>query len=124
MKYFEEAKNIWKNQVPKNGQSDTIEGELIRAVEKLRYEAQNNGNGNWDEGLERFCKYIWDILNDSKIFESNSLEEIKYDIKTLLDYENPYLEDDLYDRITDRVVEWSIAHNGPIGREKDPKQYR
>ncbi|MGQ0441170.1 hypothetical protein ACT4UT_34075, partial [Bacillus sp. B-TM1] len=124
MKYFEEAKNIWKNQVPKNGQSDTIEGELIRAVEKLRYEAQNNGNGNWDEGLERFCKYIWDILNDSKTFESNSLEEIKYDIKTLLDYENPYLEDDLYDRITDRVIEWSIAHNGPIRREKDPKQYR
>ncbi|MBG0964320.1 hypothetical protein [Bacillus sp. SRB1LM] len=124
MKYFEEAKNIWKNQVPKNGQSDTIEGELIRAVEKLRYEAQNNGNGNWDEGLERFCEYIWDILNDSKTFESNSLEEIKFDIKTLLDYENPYLEDDLYDRITDRVVEWSIAHKGPIRREKDPKQYR
>ncbi|AJH17093.1 hypothetical protein ACFVV6_26855 [Bacillus mycoides] len=124
MKYFEEAKSIWKSQVPKNGQSDTIEGELIRAVEKLRYEAQNNGNGNWDEGLERFCEYIWDILNDSKTFESNSLEEIKFDIKTLLDYENPYLEDDLYDRITDRVVEWSIAHNGPISREKDPKQYR
>lgn len=124
MKYFEEAKNIWKNQVPKNGQSDTIEGELIRAVEKLRYEAQNNGNGNWDEGLERFCEYIWDILNDSKTFESHSLEEIKFDIKTLLDYENPYLEDDLYDRITDRVVEWSIAHNGPIRRENDPKQYR
>jgi hypothetical protein len=101
MKYFEEAKNIWKNQVPKNGQSDTIEGELIRAVEKLRYEAQNNGNGNWDEGLERFCEYIWDILNDSKTFESHSLEEIEFDIKTLLDYENPYLEDDLYDRITD-----------------------
>lgn len=124
MKYFEEAKNIWKNQVPKNGQSDTIEGELIRAVEKLRYEAQNNGNGNWDEGLERFCEYIWDILNDSKTFESHSLEEIEFDIKTLLDYENPYLEDDLYDRITDRVVEWSITHNGPIRREKDPKQYR
>ncbi len=124
MKYFEEAKNIWKNQVPKNGQSDTIEGELIRAVEKLRYEAQNNGNGNWDEGLERFCEYIWDILNDSKTFESHSLEEIKFDIKTLLDYKNPYLEDDLYDRVTDRVVEWSIAHNGPIRREIDPKQYR
>lgn len=124
MKYFEEAKSIWKTQVPKNGQSDTIEGELIRAVKKLRYEAQNNGNGNWDEGLERFCEYIWDILNDSKTFESNSLKEIKYDIKTLLDYENPYLEDDLYDRITDRVIEWSIAHNGPIRREKDSKQYR
>jgi hypothetical protein len=124
MKYFEEAKNIWKTQVPQNGQSETIEGELIRAVEKLRYEAQNNGNGNWDKAFERFCEYIFGVLNDSKTFESNSLEEIKCDITILLNYEQPYLEDDLYDRLTDRVVEWSIANNGPIRREKDPKQYR
>jgi hypothetical protein len=124
MRYFEEAKKIWKTQVPKKGQSDTVEGELLRAVEKLRYEAQNNGNGNWDEGFERFCKYIWDILNDDKVFDSNALEEIREDIKTLLNSEEPYLEDDLYDRITDRCVEWSIAHNGPVKRGKDPKQYR
>jgi len=51
MKYFEEAKQIWVNYVPKSGQSDTVEGELIRAIEKLRYEAQNNGNVNWDQGF-------------------------------------------------------------------------
>jgi len=56
--------------------------------------------------------------------QSRIKTNIKFDIKILLDYENPYLEDDLYDRITDRVVEWSIAQNGPIRREKDPKQYR
>jgi len=36
----------------------------------------------------------------------------------------PYLEDDLYDRLTDHIVEWSLAHNGPVKREKDPKQFR
>lgn len=124
MKYFEEAKNIWKNYVPKSGQSEIVEGELIRAIEKLRYEAQNNGNGNWDEGFELFCQYIWDILNDDKVFEKDVLHEIRTDIDTINNSEVPYLEDDLYDRITDHIIEWSIAHNGPIKRTKDPKQHR
>ncbi|MFT9847797.1 hypothetical protein [Aneurinibacillus sp. REN35] len=124
MKYFEEAKDIWLNHVPKSGQADTVEGELIRAIEKLRYEAQNNGNGNWDEGFERFCHYLWEILNDNKTFSTNILKEIRTDIDTLLTYEEPYLEDDLYDRITDHIIEWTFAHKGPTKREKDPKQYR
>jgi hypothetical protein len=124
MKYFEEAKYIWKNHVPKSGQSDTVEGELIRAVEKLRYEAQNNGNGNWDEGFELFCNYLWNILDDDKTFDRSTLVEIREDIDTLLNYEEPYLDDDLYDRITDHCIEWSLAHKGPIKREKDPNQYR
>ncbi len=65
--------------MPKNGQSDTVEGELIRAVEKLRYEAQYNGNGNWDGGFGRFCQYIWGILNDETVFDIIALEEIKLD---------------------------------------------
>jgi len=58
MKYFEEAKFIWKNYVPKSGQADTVQGELLRVIEKLRYEAQDNGNINWDDGFEMFCHYI------------------------------------------------------------------
>jgi hypothetical protein len=124
MKYFEEAKNIWINQVPKSGQADTVEGELIRAIERLRYEAQNNGNGNWDDGFERFCQYLWETLNDRKTFDNNVLNEIKIDIDTLLNFEQPYLDDDLYDRITDHIIEWSFVHKGPVKREKDPNQYR
>jgi hypothetical protein len=40
MKYFEEAKFLWQNFVPQSGQADKIQGELIRAVERLRDEAQ------------------------------------------------------------------------------------
>jgi hypothetical protein len=80
MKYFEEAKIIWKSHVPKSGQSDTVEGELIRAVEKLRYEVQNNDNGNWDTGFERFCQYLWEKLNDDKTFHSKLIKEIKSEL--------------------------------------------
>ncbi|MDF2052697.1 hypothetical protein [Priestia megaterium] len=124
MKYFEEAKDLWINHVPKNGQANTVQGELIRAVEKLRYEAHNNGNGNWDIGFEKFCEYIWEILNDSTIFREQDIKEIRNDLDVILNHEQPYLEDDLYDRIIDRIIEWHLAQDGLIKREKDLTQYR
>ena len=41
--YFEKAKFIWKNYVPKRGQSEFVQGELLRAIEKLRDKAQRSG---------------------------------------------------------------------------------
>ncbi|MDU9693841.1 hypothetical protein O0Q50_21925 [Priestia aryabhattai] len=123
MKYFEEAKKIWQSYVPPSGQADTVEGELLRAVEKLRYEAHNNGNGNWDEGFKMFCNYLLETLANDKAFNLEAQTELATDIKRLLDFDYPYLEDDLYDRIADRIVEWSEFHKGPIKREKNPEQY-
>lgn len=124
MKYFEEAKAIWKKYVPPNGQSETVEGELIRAIEKLRYEAQNNGNANWDVEFVRFCDYIWDSLNDDVVFKHDELKEIKNDVDELRNSVAPVFDDELYDRIIDRVIEWGLAHYGPIKRDLDPLQYR
>ncbi|MBX9986186.1 hypothetical protein [Priestia aryabhattai] len=125
MKYFDEAKEIWVKHVPKSGQSDVVEGEVIRAIEKLRCEAQGNGNANWDKGFEMLVLYILDVLNDPAVFSSAVLAEIKADIHILLtSTEDPYLEDDVYDRLTDRVIEWHMAKGGPIKREKNPQLYR
>ncbi|MCS1350912.1 hypothetical protein [Mechercharimyces sp. CAU 1602] len=124
MKYFEEAKVIWKKYVPKSGQAESVEGELLRAIEKLRYEAQNNGNGNWDNGFERFCTYLWEVLDDRDVFSYEVLQQIKKDFHTLRNYKKPYVKDDLYDRMTDRMIEWSFANKGPVLRENDPNQYR
>lgn len=124
MKYFEEAKILYQNFVPKSGQADTVQGELIRAVEKLRDEAQRNGNGNWDQGFKMFCKYIEDTLCKSGVFDKTSQNEIKNDVNRLRDYKNPYMEEDLYDRLTDHVVEWYLQNKAPIPREPDPKQFR
>ena len=54
-KYFHECKEIWKNYVPKEGQAENLQGELLREIEKLRYEAQDNGNRNWDEDYSYFA---------------------------------------------------------------------
>jgi hypothetical protein len=48
--YEVDAKRIWKTCIPPSGKATTVQGELLRAVEKLRDEAQRNGNANWDDG--------------------------------------------------------------------------
>jgi len=120
MKYFSEAKQLWQTYVPKAGQADTVQGELIRAVEKLRDEAQKNGNCNWDRGHEILCSFIRDTLCNSGVFDSAAISEIKSDTARLEDYEHPYCDDDLYDRLTDRIVEWYHKNPDPIAHEHNP----
>jgi len=112
--YFEKAKYIWQNYVPKSGQSDFVQGELLRGVEKLRDEAQRNGNGNWDDGHVILAKFIKNTLINSKCFDSNKKEEINADIDRLLDYDNPYTEDTIYDKLCERIVDFFIQFPVPI----------
>ena len=124
MRHFEEAKHIWKTLVPKSGQADTVQGELIRAIERLRWESQNNGNGNWDAGFERFCVFIEQTLAVSPPFDADAVLEIRTDVLRLRNYEEPYLEDDLYDRLSDRTVEFHRHLGRIVHREHDPLQQR
>lgn len=97
---------------------------MLRAIEKLRYEAQDNGNINWDDRFEMFCEYIWNTLNSWGKFDDVVLTEIKNDIDRIRNYINPYVKDDLYDRLTDHAMEWYLQNREPIKRDKDPNQYR
>ena len=60
--YLALGRHIWQTYVPRSGQSLTVQGELLRANEKLRDEAHRNGNANWDEGHELLARYILDRL--------------------------------------------------------------
>lgn len=119
MKYFEKAKEIWQQQVPQRGQSQYVEGELIRVIEKLRWESFENGNANWDKDFKYFCQYIWEVLNDDSVFDQKDLQKIEEGLNIINNCKNPYLEDDIYDQLTDYVIEWHLAKDGPIPREKN-----
>ena len=112
--YFEKAKFIWQNYIPKSGQAEFVQGELLRAVEKLRDEAQRNGNGNWDQGHIILANYVKDTLINSGCFDDNRKEEIKNDIIRILDYDYPYTEDDIYDKLCDRIVDFFVQNPSPI----------
>lgn len=142
-KYLDECKYIWKNYVPKSGQSEVLQGELLRALEKLRYEACNNGNCNWDGDFKYFCGFIKDNLTVRDIYS----EEEKAKIILITDYfrecgeysgkvydENvsdeefeddfdvsriAYTEDNLYDFIADMIGKLWNNDPQPIPYEKN-----
>ena len=120
MEYFEEARSLWLRYVPARGQADTVQGELLRAVEKLRDEAQRNGNLNWRGDHVILARYIRDQLIGSGSFTGAAASEIEQDVGRLLDVEHPETSDETYDRLSGRIVEWSRAHPDPVPRVHDP----
>ena len=49
MDYIQKANELWEAYVPESGQAATLQGELLREIEALRTEAQENDNINFDE---------------------------------------------------------------------------
>lgn len=122
--YREIGRFIWKNYVPKSGQSDTIQGELLRANEKLRDECHRNGNINWDSGHEILANYILTTLTESPDVSEEAKIDLKRDVERILDYEHPYTEDDLFDRIERKIFDWYSLNREPISRTHNPDLHR
>ncbi len=122
--YFEKAKFIWQNYVPKSGQSDFVQGELLRAIEKLRDEAHRNGNINFNEKCHGILiEYLRAKLSDQKVFDKETIAQINQDLDRLSIEEQPYLSDDIFDRICDRIVDWNLYHGDDLIHVKNSELY-
>lgn len=133
-KYFDECKFIWKSYVPKNGYSTVLQGELLRELEKLRCEAQDNGNINWNEEFSFFCDFIKETLFSQTIYSDEEKEKYKLILsyfKECGDYavkyhsghisdedleieKIAYTDDNLYNIIADAIGRFSISCKNPI----------
>ena len=142
--HLETCKKIWKEYVPENGQSDCVQGELLRQLESLRNEAQGNGNINWDDNFEFFCDFIKRNLCESDIFDGNEKNKIgksiaiikergqyaySYNSGQISDEEvNPmlfaYVDDDLYDYIADAIAVFAERNTEPIPYSGNDSIYR
>ena len=118
------GKWIWHNLVPKSGQADSVQGELLRANEKLRYECHNNGNGNWDKGFEILLDFLELVLCEKKGIFKDPSKILRKDLNRLRDYDHPYLEDDLFDRIEQAILQFCRSNREIIPREHNPRLKR
>ncbi len=96
MRYFEEARSLWQQYVPARGQAGTVQGELIRAVEKLRGEAQRIGCLNWCSDHVILAGYIRTQLLGSGLFTGSAARQAEQDVERLLDAERPETSDEPY----------------------------
>lgn len=124
LNYFEKAKFIWKTFVPRSGQADTVQGEMLRASEKLRDEAQRNGNINFNENCHSLLiAYLRKYLSDPRLFYDTLIDQINTDLDRLSESNHPYLEDDIYDRINDRIVDWFDKNPEGLHHHENPDLY-
>lgn len=128
---------IWKNLVPKSGQASCVQAEVLRAIEKLRWEAQENGNINWDDRFEMLVDYVELSLTSQACFSDETKESIRHDLSRLRNFLAPneltddsqipllpYVEDDLYDRLTNQLISFCRTHPELIPHSPDSEQYR
>jgi hypothetical protein len=122
--YRELGSHIWQTYVPKRGQAATVQGELLRANEKLRDESRRNGNMNWDEGHEILARFLLDTLTASAVLSDQAKSQLRVDIARVLDFEDPSTEEDLFDRIERALLDWCAAHPDPVPRAPNPALQR
>ncbi len=117
-----EQGRLWRELVPLDGQADTLQGELIRIAGKLTDQAYRNGNMNWDADHERMWRFIGEKIASDPIFSSTEQGLIRDKIEEIIrDEACPDLSTDSspYYIITEKVVDWCMAHPDPISHRKD-----
>jgi len=97
------AQQIWTRFVPAEGTPGTIQGQLLQAVENLRDEAQRNGNHHYNKTHKRMAIFVRDTLTGSGLFDSHDNERIKTDTHKLMKASRPYVADDVYDELVNKV---------------------
>ena len=147
MEYFHVCKEIWNRWVPQRGQSQVLQGELLRQIERLRYEAQSNENRNWNDDLLYYCDFLRSTLREadcltpeeqeavnSALVRLRSCGEVAYryyqgeisDEELAEDYNGELASPNnaLYDRGCDALALFYRANPNPIPyeRQKHPRR--
>ncbi len=117
-----EQARLWKELVPPDGQADTLQGELVRIAGKLTDQAYRNGNCNWDVEHERMWRFIGQKIAGDPIFSRQEQALIREKIEEIIrDEACPDLSGDgsPYYIITEKIVDWCLAHPDPIPHQRD-----
>jgi hypothetical protein len=122
-----EHQRLWAALVPKEGQADTLQGELIRIVGKLTDEAYRNGNMNWDSECEKMWRFVAKHLCAADTFTAREREMIQDLVECIIaDKDDPDVSGDgsTFYLVNEKVVDWCMAHPDPIPHKKDRKLKR
>jgi hypothetical protein len=115
--YHEHCKLIWKRDVPSRGASSTVQGELLRATEKLRDEAHRNGNENWSEDFESLLTFLETQFHEYReLLGELQHATLRGYVDRLRDAENPDTSDEPYDYVCQLIGTLHEAYPEPIAR--------
>jgi Ankyrin repeats (many copies) len=114
LRYPEVVYKIWQEMVPREGPAPTVQGELLRSVEKLREEAQQHANAHYRKTHKRMAVFLRDTLIGSGIFDKAEKDRIRSEAGRLMKAGKPVVDDQLYDHLVDQVCVFYTKHPAPI----------
>lgn len=123
--YQKEYDTLFDLLVPRSGEAESIQGELVRAIRKLESDYYRNGSANFFPHYRGLATFLRKHLRLKSIFDTATIEQIEKDIETMKEHGRGYVDynegEDCYDRITDRVVEYCRARPNLIWIDKSVK---
>ena len=102
--------------VPNAGKSDTLAGELLRAISKVYYDSYNNGNMNNTSGAVNF------LLKYSHLFTHGNLNDLR-ELYTVCNCSCGELKIDELERVTNAVIEYIQTEKESIENSEDMFDY-
>lgn len=123
---------------------ETVQGELLREIERLRREACDNGNINWDEDFAWFCENIRGILLGGTLCTPEERDRVVQAVEEIESrgryaqawYEGSIpdeswepermacVEEGVYDFLCDMAARFYMAQKEPIPYPEDRKTER
>ena len=123
LKWWDEHERLWSELVPASGQSQTVQGELIRCTGRFSDEAYRNGNANWDEGYERMLAFVARSLDDPNTFDAEQRKQLRGAIQSIsAAVDAPDLSGHgsaLY-FLSEMAVRWCLKNPALVAHAKDP----
>ncbi|HEY4334923.1 MAG TPA: ankyrin repeat domain-containing protein, partial [Puia sp.] len=120
LRYPELVREIWDQYVPATGgPAQTVQGELLRAVEHLRDEAHHQAAGRRPQSSHRKANkrqalFVRDTLLASGCFDSTEGDRIRTHTQRLIKPTSTTPPDALYDELVDQVCVFYSRHKEPI----------
>ena len=86
--FNDELSALWKKLVPKEGEAETIQGEIVRAIGRIKGDYYRNGFGNWHSYYYKLSQFLATHLIDESTFKPFTLSVLRADIRALNAYGN------------------------------------
>jgi hypothetical protein len=114
-KYKKIADSLLTKEIIRNAKFTSDYIEMLYYLRNFRDQAKRNANQNWDKGYRYSANWIkWVLTEKTNIFPEAIKKEIKNDIKRYKKYRRPYTDDDLYDRLLRRIIEYYLSGEGEV----------
>ncbi|HEX6813895.1 MAG TPA: hypothetical protein VF384_19895 [Planctomycetota bacterium] len=116
---------MWEDLVPDNGEAESGQGELLRAIGRLAGEDRRNGCCNWDDFYESRVAFLRDHLPHEAVFASPQQARILRDLHLVAENGKDGLDAEemrtVFGRLIMDVVAYCRAQSATMRRDQLPR---